>query len=90
MSEEKRMGRIEFPCLFPIKVVGCRREDFVTEIHEKVLLLAPDFDQSLSSRKTSSGGQYESVTIRVNATSQEHLDSIYRMLNQIEGVRFLL
>ena len=79
---------LKFPSLFPIKVVGVAREGFTSEIHACVLDLVPDFDPESLENRLSSKGNYQSVTVRVIAQSQEHLDQIYLALNKIDGVKF--
>ena len=81
---------LKFPSLFPIKVVGVAREGFRSEIHACVLDLVPDFDPESLENRLSSKGNYQSVTVRVIAQSQEHLDQIYLALNKIDGVKFIL
>ena len=41
---------------------------------------APDFDPATLEMRTSSAGNYLSVTATVNATSREQLDELYREL----------
>lgn len=81
---------LKFPSLFPIKVVGVARGGFTSEIHACVLDLVPDFDPESLENRLSSKGNYQSVTVRVIAQSQEHLDQIYLALNKIDGVKFIL
>ena len=81
---------LKFPSLFPIKVVSVAREGFTSEIHACVLDLVPDFDPESLENRLSSKGNYQSVTVRVIAQSQEHLDQIYLALNKIDGVKFIL
>ena len=81
---------LKVPSLFQIKVVGVAREGFTSEIHACVLDLVPDFDPESLENRLSSKGNYQSVTVRVIAQSQEHLDQIYLALNKIDGVKFIL
>ena len=81
---------LKFPSLFPIKVVGVAREGFTSEIHACVLDLVPDFDPESLENRLSSKGNYQSVTVRVIAQSQDHLYQIYLALNKIDGVKFIL
>ena len=75
MTNESLM---EFPCSFPIKMMGHESPDFhrtVRQIVEKHTgPLDDDAIQSARSRK----GRFVSVTITVLAKSQEQLDAIYR------------
>ena len=71
---------IEFPCDFPIKVMGLNEADFVATMVAVVRVHAPDFDASTVVLRESSGGKYQGLTMTVTATSQAHLDDIYRAL----------
>ncbi len=77
---------LEFPCRFPIKVMGRARDDLAAEILALVREHAPDLaDGDVRTRK-SGKGNYLAITLEVNATSREQLDAIYLALNAHEGV----
>ena len=71
---------LEFPCDFPLKIVGETHPDFVATIVEVVTRHAPEFEAATITQKASSGGKYVSLTCTVKATSQEQLDGLYREL----------
>jgi putative lipoic acid-binding regulatory protein len=71
---------IEYPCDFPIKVLGETRTGFAQAIIEVVLRHAPDFDASAVEMRPSRKGKYLSVTCVIRATSREQLDALYREL----------
>ncbi len=73
-------GLIEFPCKFPLKVMGEGHPDFVGEVLNAVRVHAPDTHEGHVTVKPSSGGNYVSATVTVYAESQEQLDNIYRAL----------
>ncbi|MBB5019966.1 hypothetical protein HNQ59_003274 [Chitinivorax tropicus] len=68
---------IEFPCRFPIKVMGVRTEDFAQIIHDITLQHAPDFTASDLEMRVSKNGNYLSVTVTINAVSKQQLDTLY-------------
>jgi putative lipoic acid-binding regulatory protein len=70
----------EFPCSFPIKIMGRTRDGFAQAIADVVARHAPDFDAAELEMRTSSAGNYLSLTATVNATSREQLDDLYREL----------
>ncbi len=72
---------LEFPCDFPLKIVGETHADFVQTITEVVIRHAPDFDAATITQKASSGGKYVSLTCTVRATSKAQLDDLYRELS---------
>lgn len=81
---------LEFPCDFPIKVMGETRDDFAQTIVEVVQQNAPDFDATGVEMRASSGGKYISLTCTVRATSREQLDNIYRSLTGHPFVKVVL
>jgi putative lipoic acid-binding regulatory protein len=71
---------LQFPTDFPIKIMGKRVDDFAQQIVAVVLTHAPDFDPATLELRTSSGGNYLSVTATIRATSRAQLDALYRAL----------
>lgn len=68
---------LEFPCAFPIKIMGEAKEGFADAMLALVLRHAPDFDAATMEMRASRGGKYVSLTCTITATSQEQLDAIY-------------
>lgn len=71
---------IEFPCDFPIKVMGEAREGFAEIITATIQHHLPDFHAGRMSVRASRGGRYLSLTCSVYVTSKPELDDIYRTL----------
>ena len=71
---------IEYPCDFPIKVLGRTQAGFAQAVLAIVRVHAPDFDGATMEMRTSKKGKYLSVTCVVRATSREQLDNLYRAL----------
>lgn len=69
---------LEFPCAFPIKIMGRTEDGFANAMLEVVLRHAPDFDSMTMSMKASSSNKYLSLTCTINATSKQQLDDLYR------------
>ena len=80
MSEQQDPTLIEYPCEFPIKIMGLTRAGFAQAILEVVTRHAPDFDGATMEMKSSKQGKYLSITCNVNATSRAQLDALYREL----------
>jgi putative lipoic acid-binding regulatory protein len=75
-----QVSQLELPCSFPIKIMGRTRDGFAQAIADVVARHAPDFDAAELEMRTSSAGNYLSLTATVNATSREQLDDLYREL----------
>jgi uncharacterized protein len=71
---------IEYPCDFPIKVLGRTQAGFAQAVLGIVQAHAPDFDGATMQMKTSRQGKYLSITCIVRATSRAQLDDLYRAL----------
>ena len=75
MSDESVM---EFPCSFPIKLMGRETDEFRQTARELVEKhTGPLHDEAIQSA-LSRNGRFVSVTITVVAESREQLDNIYR------------
>ncbi len=77
---------LEFPCPFPIKVLGNDIDDFevlVADIVRRHVGVLPD---SSVTRRSSRGGKYLAVTVTIEAQSREQLDGIYRELSSHQSI----
>jgi putative lipoic acid-binding regulatory protein len=72
---------LEFPCAFPLKIMGRTQDGFAQSVLEVVLRHAPDFDSASMEMRASRQGNYLSLTCVVNAISREQLDALYRELS---------
>lgn len=81
---------LEFPCDFPVKIMGATREGFAQGIVEVVLRHAPDFDAASVELRPSKAGNYLSLTCTVRATSKAQLDALYRELTAHPWVKVVL
>lgn len=71
---------IEYPCDFPVKILGHTQAGFAQAILEIVKRHAPDFDDASLELRASKARKYLSVTCVIHATSREQLDNLYREL----------
>jgi len=79
-----------FPCDFPIKIMGrcdCDLELIVVEIINRHV---SDLSENAVKTRPSGKGNFISVTVTVNATSREQLDNIYLELTAREEVLMAL
>lgn len=81
---------LEFPCDFPIKIMGRTQDGFAQEILAVVLRHAPDFDAATMEMRGSSGGKYISLTCTIRARSRAQLDALYRELTGHPSVSVVL
>ena len=81
---------LEFPCAFPLKIMGVADPTLAQRVLEVVLRHAQDFDGATMEMRASSGGKYISLTCTVNATSKAQLDALYRELSSHPLVKVVL
>lgn len=81
---------LEFPCDFPLKVMGATREGFAQAVVDVVRRHAPDFDAKQVEMRPSKAGNYLSLTCTIRATSKPQLDALYRELTTHPWVKIVL
>jgi putative lipoic acid-binding regulatory protein len=72
---------IDYPCDFPIKVMGLKVEGYIDAMSYVVRQFDPDWTEDRLKTRESAGGKYLSLTFTVRATSREQLDELYRTLS---------
>lgn len=81
---------MEFPCVFPVKVMGANKEDFERLVVEIIQKHANIVEKELIASRTSRNGRFVSITVHVQAESQTQLDAIYSELSAHERVLMML
>ncbi len=87
MSQETLL---EFPCDFPLKIMGARCEDFAQTVLAVVLRHCPDYDAAEMTMRPSAKGNYLSLTCTVRAQSKPQLDALYMELTAHPLVKVVL
>ena len=96
MSSPEPPTLIEYPCDFPIKIMGrvitipdsslsaasleYLRQDFAQDVLDIVKRHAMDFDEKKLEARISSKNTYLSLTCTIRAVSREQLDALYQEL----------
>jgi putative lipoic acid-binding regulatory protein len=81
---------LEFPCDFPIKIMGPTTEEFEGLVVEIVRRHAPDLGEGAVSSRASREGRYTSLTVKVRARSREQLDALYKELSDTPAIRVVI
>ena len=81
---------LEFPCDFPIKIMGANQEGFAQAMLSVVLTHFPDFAAAGMEMRSSSKGAYLGLTCTVRATSKAQLDALYTELSAHPMVKVVL
>ncbi|NPT58546.1 DUF493 family protein [Paraburkholderia sp. 5N] len=81
---------LEFPCDFPIKIMGKSHPEFAETMVTVVRQFDNEVDPERVETRPSSGGNYTGLTVTVRATSQAQLDDVYRALTGHPMVKVVL
>lgn len=86
MSEAGNKSLLEFPCQFPVKMMGRDKESFRAAAIELIERHAGKVNEESISMSMSRNGNFVSITITIEAKSQEQLDNIYNDLSSHEEI----
>ena len=86
MSDVPDDSLLEFPCRFPIKMMGRDDNRFRKVAVELVEAHVGTVSEDAISATSSSKGNFLSITVTVDAQSQEQLDDIYRALSDHDEI----
>lgn len=89
MSNDKK-PEIEFPCKYPIKVLGDAHPDLNQHVISVMNAHAPTITESDLTAKNSSKGKWQSITVTIIATGKPQLDAIFADLKTSNRVKMVL
>ena len=78
---EPRETMLEFPCEFPIKMMGRDEPAFHDAARQIIEKHAGKLDEDAYRKAMSRDANFVSLTVTINATSQKQLDDIYQDLS---------
>ncbi len=81
---------LEFPCDFPIKMMGRDTPEFRELARELIEKYTGPLDNNAIQSTLSRNGRFVSITATINAQSQQQLDDIYRAISAHEDVLMAL
>lgn len=87
-SEEETL--IEFPCEFPVKVMGAAIPEFHTVVTKIAKSHDSEFNPDQIKQNVSKTGKYVSLTLNIHAKDKPQLDAIYKDLTDNELVLWAL
>ena len=77
---------LEFPCVFPLKVIGRNVVEFEGEVLTIIQKHVPEVQRGNVTRRSSAGNKYLALTVTFVADNQMQLDELYLELNRHELV----
>jgi hypothetical protein len=89
-KSDETVTLLEFPCRFPIKAMGRNSDDFEDLVERLVLAHAKLWPDEPVRAAPSKEGNFLSVTVVIEAQSQQQLDAIYQDLTDCDQVMMAL
>jgi len=87
---EEEESLIDFPCDFPLKVMGAAIPEFHQRILDIVTKHDPHFNADETKQRDSKTGKYTSLTLNIHAENKPQLDALYQDLTDCELVLWAL
>lgn len=81
---------MEFPCMFPVKIIGTNSSSFIDDIKQITLKHFPNFTDMDLSQKLSQNNNYLALTVTVYALNQAMLDDFYKEVTQHKDIKMVL
>ncbi len=88
--EELPAPKIEFPCQYPIKIIGIASDSFVADAIATVEQHAGKIDPKLITTNPSKSNYYVSVRLTIKATGVEQLENIFEDLKKLPNTKMVL
>jgi putative lipoic acid-binding regulatory protein len=82
--------KLEYPCDYPIKVMGLNESDFARAIIEVIRRHDPGFNAANVALRASRNEKYLSVTATITATSPEQIADLFQELKATGRVEMVL
>lgn len=81
---------IEFPCDFPIKIMGLNCDNIRQAVHAVAAMHVGGCADDTITERASRTGKYVAFTLSLTFESQDQIDNVYRQLTAIDGVSMVL
>ncbi len=90
MSLREQLDKLDFPCVYPFKIVFESRESLAAEAEDRLRATLGDDRNWDLSLKPSRTGKYVSVTVTLKVMSADEVEQLHRALASVPGVMVTL
>lgn len=87
---EQEPPRIEFPCDYPVKVLGRRVPEFEEVVVEVIERHSPGFARESISLRASREGTFVSLSVQITATGKDQLRALHQDLMETGLVQMVI
>lgn len=82
--------RIEYPCRYPVKIIGEANDDFIDAVVAVTRRHAPDLEDRDVRVSESEHGNYYSVSVMILAQNEDQLIELHNELKENPDVRLVI
>ncbi len=90
MAQQELDTLFQFPCAFPIKIMGEKTAPLMELVKKAFTEEKIDLKDAEINERLSSGEKYLSITVIFTADSREQLDRLYQRLTKIPEIKMVL
>ncbi|MFK7865768.1 MAG: YbeD family protein [Pseudohongiellaceae bacterium] len=87
---DQEAPKIEFPCLYPIKIIGVANSGFKESALKIVESHAGAVDENRVEVNPSKGNNYVSIRVTINATGIEQIQKLFEALKTLPETKMVL
>jgi uncharacterized protein len=87
LSDDGPVPELNFPCEYPVKVIGKDENNFFNFVTELIGRHVPDLTPDSFTTHSSSGGKYLSVSVTFIAQSRVQVDALYKELGEHKRIK---
>lgn len=81
---------LQYPCDYPIKVIGNNSEPFVDKVTEIIKTHFPALDASRIQHTQSANGKFISISVVLHLNCEEELQQAYQAIKTVPGLKMVL
>ena len=90
LTTNEKESLLEFPCRFPIKVMGRVQANFKSHVLDLIGTHVGKIAAEDVTVRASSQGNYLALTVNVTVQNREQLDDVYRTLTASELILYVI
>jgi uncharacterized protein len=85
-AKQERTTLVDFPCDFPVKVMGRTEGPFLKDAQALFYRHYPELTASAFSERPSKAKHFTALTVTVHALNQAELDALYRDITACDSI----
>lgn len=81
---------LQYPCDYPIKVIGSNSEVFIAQVSDIIRQHFPDLNASRIKHSKSANGKFISISVMLHLHHEGELHAAYQAIKTVPGLQMVL